>query len=245
MFSPRSIIYCGVEHGMRTVKLVFLLLLLLALPQLAQHTNMVHAQTENSTTTTEPTVSISNVTVYRFNTTTISIGIENSTHLILSYACLYENSTSDCCKIQIEVYDENMSLLGTYDFINFTEMCTLNGLCSKVVYIPYGNNTKITYKIYRYYNSSYKVLLKQDTMIIPFSPVKMTGYMGILATLIPIAILIKLAGRGSVKDVGLGLILFGVSLLMIGYLGIYTNYMYLAFVASVLVGILLVYNSRS
>ena len=205
----------------------------------------VYAQTENTTTTSEPTVTISNVTVYRFNTTVVTIGIENSTHLILSYSCIYENSTSDCCKIQVEVYNESNGLIGTYDFTNYTEMCSLNGLCSKVVYVPYGNNTEITYKIYRYYNSSYKVLLKQDTMSIPFSPVKMTGYMGILATLIPVAILIKLAGRGSVKDVGIGLVLFGVSLLMLGYLGIYARYMYLAFVASMLIGMMLIYSSRS
>ena len=235
---------------MRNQVLIASLLLLIAISLLhviTIGTMQVLAQTEtNTTTTSEPTVTISNVTVYRFNATTISVGIENSTHAIISYTCIYENSSeTDCCKIQVEVYDENMSLIGTYNFTNFTEMCTLNGLCSKVAYVPYGNNTNITYKVYKYYNESYRELLAQGTLVIPRSVVSMTGYMGLLATLIPIAILIKLAGRGTVKDVGLGLILFGVSLLMIGYLGIYPPYMYLAFVISILVGMLLVYHSQS
>ena len=202
------------------------------------------AQNEtNTTTTSEPVISINNVTVYHFNSTTISFGLMNETSMVVSYTCIYDTNISDCCRVKVNIYHENGTLLYQANFTNMTNLCSsINGICSGSYTIYIGNESNLTFEII---DVDKNETIQAGSIYIPRPPVGFTGLASLISTLIPVSIFIFLAGRGSIKDTGLGMIAFSIILLSLGYLGIYPQYMYVSFAVSVLLGLILLYMSSS
>jgi len=179
----------------------------------------------DSTNTTEYYIQIQNVTVFQFNVTGLSVGFVNETHIIVAYTCMYQtNYSEECTKLRVEVYDNSVHKYTLY-FTNLTELCGyLESVCSGHEYVNVSGFSKIVLKVYN-------------------GP-KLTGYLTMLYYLVTIGLLGGLAARGSIKLIGLGFVVFGLTTLVLPYIGIYPPYQYVLFVFAIIVGLILLWYSK-
>jgi len=201
----------------------------------------VHAQ-ETATTTTEYYIEIKNVTVFRFNATSISVGFVNESHIILSYTCLFsENYTDECTPINVEVYNGNVYTATVY-FTDLAELCGgFASVCSGYEYVNVTGFTKIVLKVY---DNRTGELIHVVEIPIPYFGPRLTGYLTMLYYLVSIGLLGGLAARGSLKTIGIGFIVFGITCMLLPFLGIYPPYGYVLFVFSMIVGFVLLWFSK-
>jgi len=196
----------------------------------------------DSTNTTEYYIQIQNVTVFQFNVTGLSVGFVNETHIIVAYTCMYQtNYSEECTKLRVEVYDNSVHKYTLY-FTNLTELCGyLESVCSGHEYVNVSGFSKIVLKVY---NNETGELLQIAEIPIPYFGPKLTGYLTMLYYLVTIGLLGGLAARGSIKLIGLGFVVFGLTTLVLPYIGIYPPYQYVLFVFAIIVGLILLWYSK-
>jgi len=223
--------------GRRVILFAFLLVALLT----ATLSMPASGQTTETTTTTQYVVVITQVVVYRFNNTMVNVFYANETALQLVYMCMYETSyTKDCIPIQANIYN-GTSLITTVDFTNLTSLCILPGLCRGEEIVNIAGAELISIEFYD--NRTGKLLYKLE-LPRPPTAVKLSGLLQALYILLPIAIIGGFAARGSIRMVGIGMILAGIATLLLPYIGIYPPSYYSLFAALVLMGIIILWYSR-
>ena len=201
----------------------------------------VSAQT--NTTATEIRIIFENVTVYSFNATNLKFSIVNQTSGILVYSCLYEaNYTEDCTRLKIEIYNDT-AYMYSVDFADLDSYCNiLESVCSAREFVDIANFTLVRLKIYNYDTGE---LISEVVIQLPYFGPSLTGYLSYLYVLIGIGALVGLSGRGSIKNIGIGFILFGIAIFVLPYLGVYIPYSYIVFALSIILGIVLLWFSGS
>jgi len=219
-----------------------LIILLTVTPVVAQETTttVTITITNTTTTTTEVRIIIQNVTVFKFNVTSISFGFANRSTLVVSYVCMYEVSYAECTPLTVNIYN-GTTLMYQFNFTDFGSMCTLESVCSCVEYADVSNFTAIHVEVY---NANTGQLLSAFDIPIPYAGPQLTGYLQLLYPLITVGVIVGLAARGSMKSISLGFIVAGISLLLLPYIGIYPPNQYALFVFAVIVGIILLWFSE-
>jgi len=217
-----------------------LIILLVATPVVAQETTTTVTVTNTTTTTTEVRIIIQNVTVFKFNVTSISFGFANSSTLAVSYVCMYEADYTECTPLIVNIYN-GTNLIYQLNFTDFESMCTLESICSGVEYVDISNFTGIHVEIYDVVTGQ---LLNAFDIPIPYAGPQLVGYLQLLYPLVTIGVIVGLAARGSMKTIGLGFILAGVAVLILPYIGVYPPYQYALFVFSIIIGIVLLWFSE-
>ena len=190
---------------------------------------------------TEPYVSLENITVFDYNVTTVSFGFINKTHIIVTYTCLYQVSYEDeCARLRIDFYNDT-TLVDTVFFTNYTLLCgKLESICSGADYVNITGFERITYKIY---DTTTGELLQEGEIPIPYFGPELVGYLSLLYVLVTIGVIGGFAAKGSLKMTGIGFIVAGVLILLLPYIGIYPPYLYVLFVLSIIIGIILLWMS--
>jgi len=196
--------------------------------------------TNTTITTTEVKVIIQNVTVFRFNVTTLFFGFVNESTMIVSYTCMYEESCDECIPLLVKIYND-AKLAYEIDFTDFEEMCTVESICSDRVFIDVSGFTRIHVEVY---DAETMELLGEFDAELPYAGPKLTGYLQLLYPLVTIGIIVGLAARGSTKTTAIGFIVAGVALLVLPYIGIYPPNMYALFVFSIIIGVILLWFSE-
>lgn len=206
----------------------------------------------NITTDENGTVYISltgNMTIYNYSRTTITLGWYNESFIYVSYSGVFINSTDELIPIIIDIYNgtgANATLKYVFNASN-PGLLPRNG--NVVFYRELYNVTSFTNITYTVINATDNTVLY--TGVLPPPPgaelikyYHSNAYISWLPTLIPIALLFGFAGRGKVKMVGAGLIVYGVVLMMLPYLGIYPPHLPLLIVFSILLGIIILIMTR-
>jgi len=232
------------KHAMLTPILVFVIMtLVVTLVNLAMH---VHSQT-TETNTTVIYIEIMNLTVYHFNTTSLSLGMFNESVLIVAYSCLYATSEGECTQLGMDIYGYNTTTNEEYPLVSVIFNSTTitcypaQSMCASRVLVDVGNLSKIHVTVYSIPSNA--VLVDTD-ITIPRAP-KLTGYLVMLYTLIPLAIIIFFMARGNLKMTGIGAIVAGISMLVLPFIGIYTPYHYIVFVTLIVIGLIIIWVSSS
>lgn len=206
----------------------------------------------NITTDENGTVYISlvgNMTIYNYSRTTITIGWYNESFIYVSYSGVFINSTSELVPLIVDIYNGTGA--------NATLEYVFNA--SNPDILPRNNNIVFYRELYNvtgFTNITYTVIDAVNntviyTGVLPLPPgaelikyYHSNAYISWLPTLIPIALLFGFAGRGRVKMVGAGLIVYGIVLMMLPYLGIYPPHLPLLIVFSILFGIIILVMTR-
>jgi len=198
---------------------------------------------ETTTATTEYRITIENVTVFSFNVTGVSVGFINSSHIIVTYTCLYSaNYSEECVPIVIMVYNGEL-FARNISFTDLGTMCTrFESVCNGYGYVNVTDFTKIVLKAV---DNRTQEILQVVEIPIPYYGPQLTGYLSMLYALIPVGVIGGLAARGSLKMVGMGFLVLGLVFLLLPYIGIYPPYQYVAFVFATVVGIIILWFSRS
>lgn len=223
----------------QTLYVLALIILALGVPVVAAQTETA-TETITVTTTTEVRVVIQNVTVFRFNVTSLFFGFANSTTLVVSYVCVYETDYTECTPLTVNVYNDT-DLVYQLSFADWEEMCTIESVCSGREYLDISNFSKIRVEIY---SAETGELLQAFDIPIPYAGPQLAGYLQLLYTLVTIGVLGGLVARGSTKTIGIGFILFGIAALLLPYIGIYPPHQYVLFVFAVIIGIVLLWFSE-
>ncbi len=190
------------------------------------------------TNTTAVFVRFHEVKIYNFTHTRIRIGYIDVNILRLVYVCIYMyNYTNECKKVSIYIYNDTV-LVEKIHFTNLTKMCSIEGLCNGYHDINVTGFSKIIYEIYD--NETGELLARDEIPKYEFVTM-LKGYLSWLKYLIPIGLLIGLAGRGSMKSIGLGLICFSVAIVLIPYLGFVPPYAYILFTLGIVLGLILLF----
>ena len=192
-------------------------------------------------------VRFQNLTVINFTTTIINLGWVNTSHLGCAYSCLYSHTPDgECKKLRVQVFDGTV-LKYQADFIpstNNTILCpdSLKGMC-------YGS---AVFNISDF-NDTAKVLITDlDTnetsgpydFVFPYQGPTLTGYAQYIPILIPFGVLMSLAGRLSMKNVGIGLVIYGLVVPMLTVLGVEITNIMLASSISIILGAVLIWMSN-
>jgi len=230
-------------------KVVIALLLVVAASTLASlDSSVMFAQA-----TPVVTVTVSNTTIYIafkeikvlvFNETNVRIGWLNSSFIRIAYFCVFSlNYSSECTPIIVYVYDPTTNVSQEAVFTNLTDMCNLQySFCYSYADINVSNYQKIMISVVDAETNQ-----TLQTFEVPVSPyrVYLPNVVGDLAALLPIALLIGLAGRGSLKGCAVGLIMYGTALMILPSLGFIPKEAYIASVAAIFIGALILYFTRS
>ncbi len=199
----------------------------------------------NTTNTTAIMVRFSEVVVYNFSAVNVRIGYIDVDLLRIVYTCIYNyNYTEECQPIEVKVYNDTV-LVKDLNFTDLDAMCnstsSLEGLCNYYYDINVSDYAKIVIEVY---NATSGELLERCE-VPKYEYAKMLkGYLAWLVQLIPIALLIGLAGRGSVKSIGIGLICFGVAIELLFSLGFVPPYAHIVFTLAIVMGLILVFVSE-
>jgi len=235
---------CMKRHMVLSSLLVFVgIVLIITLLSLTTH---AHSQT-TTTNTTVVYIEIRNLTVYSFNTTSLSLGMFNDTALVVAYSCLYMSNPSECIHLKVDIYGYNETANTEYPLYSIvfdsTTITCYPGqtMCTSRALVDIDNLTKIHIIVYRL--PSNEVLVDTD-ITIPRAP-KLTGYLAMLYILIPLAIIIFFMARGNLKMTGIGAIVAGITMLVLPFIGIYTPYHYMVFVALIVIGLIIIWVSSS
>ncbi len=159
-------------------------------------------------------VQFGNMTLFNFSTTQVRVGYVNVTHIAVTYTCQYQYSIDECYRINVTIYNATTPVYTT----NFTDLTQLESIKGLVAGVAYFNVTGFPYIVVEVHNID---LNETKSITLPGPPkTAYTGFMSLLSTLIPIAIAVSLAAKGSPKAAGAGLIAFGVVVLALPYMGI-------------------------
>jgi len=230
----------------QTLYVLALIILAFGVPVVVAQTETTTAETTTITvttttaTTTEVRIVIQNVTVFRFNVTSLIFGFANSTTLVVSYVCVYETDYTECTPLTVNIYNDT-ELVYQLSFADFGEMCTIESVCSGREYLDISNFSKIHVEVY---SAETGQLLQAFDIPIPYAGPQLAGYLQLLYTLVTVGVLGGLAARGSTKTIGIGFVLFGIAMLLLPYIGIYPPYQYVLFVFAVIIGIVLLWFSE-
>lgn len=197
---------------------------------------------QTNTTTTEYRITIENVTVFSFNVTGIAVGFINSSHMIVTYTCLYNaNYTEECTRLVVMVYNDQL-FVQNISFDNLTKLCSaFESVCSGYSYVNVSGFSKIVLKAV---DADTQEVLQVAEIPMPYYGPRLTGYLSMLYALIPAGIIGGLVARGSLKMIGVGFIVLGLVTLLLPYLGIYPPYQYVLFVFAIIVGLIILWFSR-
>ncbi len=199
------------------------------------------------------TVTITNSTIYvafrqavvlHFNATTIRVGWLNSSILRVVYFCVFSTSnySEECIPTTVIVYDPNTSQQQVVSFTDLQAICFPSyGFCRAYADLDVGTYMVVRVKVVNARNG--EVLADEEVPKIPFTPY-IPAQIRMLISLLPIAILIGLAMRGSVKMCALGLILYGALIPAFAYLGFEVpNSLFVSTIA-IIVGIMMLFFTR-
>lgn len=219
-------------------------MLLLALALVACIATLASAQTD-TTTATNTTVTVIRITgavVYRFNATVVQVFPLNQSSLQLTYLCMYEaNYSEDCTPVQVKVYN-NTTLRYTVDFTDLGTLCgVLPGLCRGERILDITGFSLVVVEIYD--SRTGRLLEKLELPVLAPAP-RLSGLLQLLYLLIPAGIIGGFAARGSMRMIGVGFLLAGLSTLLLPYIGIYPPSYYSLFVVLILVGVIIIWYSR-
>ena len=192
-------------------------------------------------------VKFGNLTVINFTTTIINLGWINTTHIGCAYSCLYSHSPDqDCEAIRVQVFDGTV-LKYQADFIpssNNTQLCPpgLKGMCvgSAVFNISGFNNTAKVLVI----NLDTNETKGPYDFAFPYQGPTLSGYAQYIPILVPYGVLMALAGRLGMKNVGIGLVIFGLIVPVMTVLGVDIKNLMLASSISIILGVVLIWMSN-
>jgi len=186
-------------------------------------------------------VSFQNFTTVNFTTTHITLGWLNETHIISSYTCLYAYSVDECHNVTVRVYDGTvLKYVAVFD--NKTELCTLNGICHGVaVFNTTGFSGDVN--VYVIDNSTGETS-GPYRFVFPYQGPVLTGYAQYITILVPFGVLISLAGRMGMKNVGIGLFIYGVIAPVLVTLGVSLHNIMLVSTLSIIMGVILIWMSN-
>ena len=192
-------------------------------------------------------VKFGNLTIINFTRTIINIGWINNTHLGCAYSCLYATSPeNDCDRVKVEVYDGTvLKYQVEYDpSSNNTALCppSLQGMC-----VGYT-----VFNVTDFENTPYIIVKDLDTNETrgpfayppPYQGPRLEGYAEYIAILVPYGVLISLAGRLSMKNVGIGLVIYGLLVPLLATLGANIRNLMLASSISIILGVVLIWMSN-
>ena len=206
------------------------------------------AQTISVNVTNETVyVKFENLKVINFTSTIINLGWVNSTHLGCAYSCLYSYSPdSECKKIRVEVFDGTV-LKYRADFIpssNNTQLCppSLKGMCvGYAVFNVTGFNSTVRVLVV---NLDTNETRGPFTFEFPYKGPRLEGYAQYIPLIVPYGVLMSLAGRTSMKNVGIGLVIFGLIVPVMTVLGVSIKNLMLASSLSIILGVILIWMSN-
>jgi len=192
-------------------------------------------------------VKYGNMTVINFTTTLVNLGWVNNTHIACVYSCLYAyDIQQDCDAISVKVYEGTVLRYQT-DFIpsaNNTQLCPtdLKGMCYGVA----------LYNISDFQEPAKIVIENLDknetkgpfTFEFPYQGPTLTGYAQYIPMLVPAGILMGLAGRLSMKNVGIGLFIYGLVAPVFTVLGVELTNIMLVSSFSIILGVVLIWFSN-
>jgi len=189
-------------------------------------------------------IQISGVTIYNYTRTTLTISWLNITHIAVVYSGVYQHSPSELYIMRVEIYNGSyVNASPVYDVVfNATNATGADSVLYMSRYFDVDGFSNITYVVYVFDNGTWTMVYEGCMPVPPgrmFAEYYAMEYMSYLAVLIPVAILFGLAGRGNIRDIGVGLIAYGVFLMALPFMGIYPPHMNALIVVSILGGIIL------
>lgn len=224
-----------------------MMLLVLTAAMLTVTASMV-AQGQTSVNVTNGTVyvSFSNATVISFTTTRVNLGWVNESFIGCAYSCLYAYSPEECHTIRVKVFDGTTLV---YEVLfepseNNTDLCppSLKGICVGYTVFNVSNFTDTA-----------RILVIDETegvtrgpfdFTFPYTGPTLTGYARYIPVIVPYGVLISLAGRLGMKNVGIGLIIYGLITPALTVLGVAVKNLMLVSSISVILGLVLIWMSN-
>ena len=192
-------------------------------------------------------IMISGFTVEKFVRSQVIIGYYNSSHIYVSYMGLYvESPETDLVPALVEIYNGTSKKVYTFNATSFSNMGQpFSNTVTKTEYYYVADFTSIRIVVYNMTDPSNPVVVFEGELPPPPQPGAIWSgeYVSYLAVLIPIAILILLAGRGSTLAVGMGLVVYGVVVLLLPYLRLYLSYTNMLSAVSIILGIIIIFFS--
>jgi len=192
-------------------------------------------------------IKFGDMTVINFTSTLVNLGWVNNTHLASVYNCLYAfDPAKDCDAVRVEVY-EGTVLRYTSNFIPSTSntlLCPsdLKGVCYGLAVFNVSS-----------FNDTANIIVKNlddnttsgpYSFDFPYTGPELTGYAQFIPLIIPYAILMSLAGRLSMKGVGIGLFIYGLIAPVMIVLGVELSNIMLVSSLSIILGVLLIWFSN-
>lgn len=207
--------------------------------------HVASSQIEVNQTNNETLVKFSNLTVINFTTTLVNIGWLNSTHIASAYSCIYVSTPEqECDTIRIEVYNDtvlkyNASFVPTSN----SSICPLTpaGICSGVkVFNVSGFTGEVKVKVIDVTQGISKIV----TLVYPYKGPSFEGYAKYIPIIVPYAILFGLAGRLSLKNIGIGLFIYGLLAPAMTVIGLNVRNIMLLTTLSIILGVILIWVSN-
>jgi len=181
--------------------------------------------------------------VVNFTTTHVNIGWVNGTHLGCAYSCLYSVSPeADCNVVRVEVYDGTRL---AYEHVfepssNNTDLCPpgLRGVCSGFAAFNVSGFQVVRVVVV---DETQNVSVGPFEFTFPYSGPRLVGYASYIAVLVPYGVLIGLAGRLGAKNVGIGLVVYGLLAPVMMVWGVEISNIMLVSAVSIIMGAVLIW----
>lgn len=187
-------------------------------------------------------VQLPRVYALKFNATVVRVWWHNSSFITLSYTCVYaHNFSEECVPLYVEVYNAS-TLVYNVSFTNLTTLCSnapVAGVCRGVRSLNVSGFVNVTAKVYNGKGELLATIVFENPFL-----TQLPDVLVMLGTLLPLALLVALAGRGNVRTVGIGMIAYGIVVNTLPIIGVENKYIPLVSVVTIIVGLVMVYLSK-